>query len=263
MNLKETVDMINKSPTMLVKVNLGDTRPHDMVVAKSATYHEEGYATILKYKGPRDWKRWADVRDDNGDVEKVVESTLMGPVKGLTSTGAIVNGVTPYETDLDTMPLRQLPVWAKELWVRQREKFSPDNKGESDMNAAMISQMKDLIAKEKNSGGLSPDGMTEEMRGRYLRVWYSLDALRFIEGRGVESDDLRSLLKHVRTLIDVVPRVRELPWRTEDGLDPESPFNREDILEWTVDTIHETLVSIASVLMDMIHASRQEVEKDG
>ena len=48
MNIKEMVEKINGMPTVLVKVNLGDTDKHDKVVARPAIYHEEGYATIYR-----------------------------------------------------------------------------------------------------------------------------------------------------------------------------------------------------------------------
>ena len=142
MNIKEMVEKINGMPTVLVKVNVGDTDKHDIVVAKPAIYHEEGYATVYKYIGPRDWKEWAEARDENRDEEKVKESTLTGPIADSPIiAGAVVNSVTPYETDLDTMPLRELPLWAKELWVKHRETLFPSGHGEMRMNARMIDQM--------------------------------------------------------------------------------------------------------------------------
>ena len=165
MNIKEMVEKINGMPTVLVKVNLGDTDKHDMVVARPAIYHEEGYATVYKYIGPRDWKEWAEARDDNRDEEKVKESTLTGPIADSPIIGgAVVNSVTPYETDLDTMPLRELPLWAKELWVKHRETLFPSGHGEMKMNARMIDQMEKLIKAEKGAGGLNPDRMIRDMQ---------------------------------------------------------------------------------------------------
>ena len=259
MDIKEMVDKINGMPTVLVKVNLGDTDKHDIVVAKPAIYHEGGYATIYRYIGPRDWKEWAEVRDENRDGEKVDKSTLTGPIADSPIIrGAVVNSVTPYETDLDTMPLRELPVWAKELWVKHRETLFPDGYGEMKMNARMMAQMKELIEREKGEGGLNPSDMTQEMQARYMRLWYSESAIDRIAGRGTPNvEDLRALQQHVRTLGDIVPNIRELPWRNRGDLDPESQFDREDIYETLVEVMKEVTYSVGRIIVVLINTGKE------
>ena len=265
MDIKEMVDKINGMPTVLVKVNLGDTDKHDIVVAKPAIYHEGGYATIYRYIGPRDWKEWAEVRDDNRDGEKVNKSTLTGPIADSPIIrGAVVNSVTPYETDLDTMPLRELPLWAKELWVKHRETLFPDGYGEMKMNARMMAQMKELIDRERGAGGLNPDRMSTEMQERYLKLWYSIDVMDRAIGKGLTADSLRTVWSNLRTISDIVPRIRELPWRNEEDLDPESWFDREDVFESMTDIVHGTMGSLLKLIWEMI-ADREDEggSKDG
>ena len=265
MNIKEMVEKINGMPTVLVKVNLGDTDQHDIVVARPAIYHEEGYATIYRYIGPRDWREWAEARDENRDEEKVKESTLTGPIADSPIiAGAVVNSVTPYETVLDTMPLRELPLWAKELWVKHREMLFPSGHGEMKMNARMIDQMEELIKAEKGAGGLNPDRMSREMHERYLRLWYSIDVMDRAIGKGLTADSLKTVWSHLRTIRDTVPKIRELPWRNEEGLDLESWFNREDVFEWMTDMLHGTMDSIQKLVWKMMAEGEEKGgSKDG
>ena len=263
MDIKEMVDKINGMPTVLVKVNLGDTDKHDIVVAKPAIYHEGNYATIYRYIGPRDWKEWAEVRDENRDGEKVNKSTLTGPIADSPIIrGAVVNSVTPYETDLDTMPIRELPLWAKEMWVRHRETLLTSGRGEEKMNARMIAQMKELIEREKGAGGLNPDRMSREMQERYLKLWYSLDAMDRALGKSLTLDSLKTVQSHLKTISDTVPKIRELPWRNEEDLDPESWFDREDVFESMTDIVHGTMGSLLKLIWKVI-ADREEKEGSG
>jgi hypothetical protein len=67
-----------------------------MVVAGPATYHEEEYATLYRYLGPRDWNGRIETIEEP-KMEIVEEKTFIGPISGLTETGTMVNSVTPYE----------------------------------------------------------------------------------------------------------------------------------------------------------------------
>ena len=49
MNIKELVDKINDSPTMLVKVKIGGRDAHDTVIAKPAYYEDERDAARVYY----------------------------------------------------------------------------------------------------------------------------------------------------------------------------------------------------------------------
>ncbi len=166
--------------------------------------------------------------------------------------GAVVNSVTPYETVLDTMPLRELPLWAKELWVKHRETLFQSGHGEMKMNARMIAQMKDLIKAEKGRGGLNPDRMSREMHERYLKLWYSIDVMDRAIGNGLTVESLKTVWSHLRTISDTVPKIRELPWRNEEGLDPESWFNREDVFESMTDMLHGTMDSLQKLVWKMM-----------
>ena len=59
MNIKELVEKINDSPTMLVKVKIGGRDAHDTVIAKPAYYEDEkDAARVYYYYGPLDPERW-------------------------------------------------------------------------------------------------------------------------------------------------------------------------------------------------------------
>ncbi|MCL4412526.1 MAG: hypothetical protein M1526_04135 [Candidatus Thermoplasmatota archaeon] len=88
--------------------------------------------------------------------------------------------------------------------------------------------------------------------GRYLKLWYSNDIIEGIIGRGVKDDDLKTLFESIKTLEEVVPSIRELPWRTQKGLDPESMFNREDVYEVLVDVLHDALHSLEMMVQHLI-----------
>ena len=158
------VDRINGSPTMLVKVKFGVRDAPDTVIAKPATYDEEKDAAIVYlYNGPLDPERWARIRDANRDEEKITEWPI--------PKGAVVGAFSTYETELDTMPLRELPLWAKELWVKDRERFRRDHADDVMINYGKVEAMKRLIEEEREQGGLNPKDMSGEMQGRYLKLW--------------------------------------------------------------------------------------------
>ncbi len=262
MDLKEMVERINGARTMLVKVNISHINPHDIVVAGPATYHEEGYATLYRYSGPRDWNAWLETIEEP-KMEMVEEKNITGPIPGLTETGTIVNGVTPYETDLDTMPLRDLPLWAKELWVTQTEYRLREQQTVDRHAYDKVRAMKKLIEQEKRGGGLDPDKMNADMKERYLKLWYSMQALSTESMKKLDEDALWSMRKHLETLSVILPNISELPWRNEGNLDPESWFNREDVYEGLTQIMHGAIGSLMDLTFNLIHEKQMEEYKDG
>ena len=254
MNVKELVDRINVSPTMLVKVKFGAGEARDTVIAKPATYDKEKEAAIVYlYNGPLDPERWARIRDANKE-----EHVNEWPIQ----KGADVGAFSTYETELDAMPLRELPLWAKELWVRQMEQST--DYSVIDVNRHYkIEMMRKLIAQEGRSGGLSPDMMSDDMKARYLKLWYSFEVIMREISRGMTVDSLRTIYSHLKTVSETVPKIRELPWRNEEGLDPNSWFNREDTYEAMTDMLHSTMESLLLIIQRITADKRTEGNKDG
>ena len=251
MNVKELVDRINGSPTMLVKLKFGAGDARDTVIAKPATYDEEKEAArVYLYNGPLDPERWARIRDANSG-EHVNEWPI--------PKGADVGAFSTYETELDTMPLRDLPLWAKEMWVKDRERLLLENRSDSMADYRMVEAMKRLIEEEREQGGLNPRDMSVEMQGRYLKLWYSTEVIERMSGKGVKEDDLNTLLENIKLLEEVVPNIRELPWRTQKGLDPESMFNREDVYESLVYILRDAMHSL-EVLVQLLMLARDSSE---
>ncbi len=244
-NMKELVDKINSSPTMLVRVKFGGRDAPDTVVAKPAVYDEKkNAARVYLYYGPLDPETWASIRDANRDEERLEERAYLD--------GTFVGAFSTYETVLDTIPLRELPLWAKELWVKDREMLRLHHRDDAITDYRKVDAMKRLIDEEREQGGVNPKDMTAEMHGRYLKLWYSNDIMEGIIGRGVNDDDLKTLFESIKTLEEVVPDIRELPWRTQKGLDPESMFNREDVYEVLVDVLHDALHSLEMMVQHLI-----------
>ena len=148
--------------------------------------------------------------------------------------------------------------------MKHRETLFPSGHGEMKMNARMIDQMEELIKAEKGAGGLNPDRMSSEMKERHLKLWYSLDAMDRALGRSLTLDSLKTVQSHLKTISDTVPKIRELPWRNEEDLDPESWFNREDVFEWMTDMLHGTMDSLQKLVWKMTAEGEDEGgSKDG
>ena len=97
-NIKELVDKINDSPTMLVKVKIGGRDAHDTVIAKPAYYEDEkDAARVYYYYGPLDPERWSEIRYANRDEEKVVEGTILKQ--------SVISAFSTYETEPDALPM--------------------------------------------------------------------------------------------------------------------------------------------------------------
>jgi hypothetical protein len=258
MKMKELVDRINASPTMLVKLKFGGSDAPDTLIAKPAVYDEEkNAARVYLYYGPLDPESWSRIRDVNRDEENVAESTYL--------EGTVVGAFSAYETELDTMPLRELPLWAKELWVKAMETVHPRDRNDALRHFETVDAMKRLVEEEREQGGLNPRDMSGEMQGRYLKLWYSADVLERMRGRGVSEEDLKTLFENVRVLEEVVPSIRELPWRTQKGLDPESMFNREDVYESLVDVLHDAMHSLEMLIQHLmlVRDASEKERRDG
>lgn len=109
-----------------------------------------------------------------------------------------------------------------------------------------------LIEEEREQGGLNPKDMSAEMQGRYLKLWYSTDVLERMSGKGVKEDVLKTLFENIKVLQGIVPDIRELPWRTQKGLDPESVFNREDVYELLVYILRDAMHSLEVLVQQLI-----------
>ncbi len=252
MHTKELVDVINSMNTTLVKVVFGYSGRDEMVFARPAHYNDRDMTAVLyRYIGPLDPERWVDERAVNRGVEKVIKRTFY-------ENGAIYSAVLPFPTVLDTLPLRDLPLWAKELWIEQKEMSVPSSGRELERDAMMMNAMRKLIDEERGSGGLNPDDMNEDMRGRLLKLWYSLDALNGMAGRGMKVDDLNKLEHHLEEVKEVVPHIRELPWRRERGLDPGSWFNREDVIESILDILDDVMTFLLRTVGRLIREREGE-----
>ena len=68
----------------------------------------------------------------------------------------------------------------------------------------------------------------------------------------MKEDDLKILFENIRVLEEVVPNIRELPWRTQKGLDPESMFNREDVYELLLYILHDAMYSLEMLVQHLI-----------
>ena len=244
-NIKELVDKINDSPTMLVKVKIGGRDAHDTVIAKPAYYEDErDAARVYYYYGPLDPDNWVNIRYANSNEEKVVEGTILKQ--------SVISAFSTYETELDALPLRDLPLWAKELWVKDRERYRPGHAKDAVTDYMKVEAMKMLIDEEREQGGLNPNDMSAEMQGRYLKLQYSTEVIERMRGRGVKEGDLKTLFENIRLLEEVVPNIRELPWRTQKGLDPESMFNREDVYELLLYILHDAMYSLEMLVQHLI-----------
>lgn len=254
--LKEMVEKMNGMPTMLVRITFGGKDEKGLAYARPAHYDErEDSATLFMYLGPLDPRRCDFPTDTGNVVERIEKQTIIGGEKDNFK-------VFPYETYLDTMPLRDLPLWTKEMWVKQMEQSS--NYSVLDLNRyTKIEMMKRLIAQEGRSGGLNPDMMSGEMKERYFKVWYSTDVVGREMAKGLTAESLRTVYSDLKTISETVPKVRELPWRNEVGLDPNSWFNREDTYEYMTDMLHDTMESLLRIIQKITVEKRTEGEKDG
>ena len=146
---------------MLVKVKIGGRDAPDTVIAKPAYYEDESDAArVYYYYGPLDPERWSEIRYANRDEEKVVEETILKQ--------SVISAFSTYETELDALPLRDLPLWAKELWVKDRERYRPGHVKDATSDYMKVEAMKMLIDEEREQGGLNPNDMSADMQGRYL-----------------------------------------------------------------------------------------------
>ena len=140
MDIKELVDKMNDSPTMLVKVKKGG----------------RDAARVYYYYGPLDPKRWSEIRYANRDEEKVVEGTILRQ--------SVISAFSTYETELDALPLRDLPLWAKELWVKDREMYRSGHVKDATSDYMKGEAMKMLIDEER-------ERVTDGFVLRLLRKW--------------------------------------------------------------------------------------------
>ena len=256
MYLKEMVEKMNGMPTMLVRITFGGKDDKGTAYARPAYYDErEDSATLFMYLGPLEPRKSDSLCDKSSVMERVERQTIMGRGKDNFE-------VFPHETYLDTMPLRDLPLWAKEMWVRQMEQST--DYSVIDVNRHYkIEMMRKLIAQEGRSGGLSPDMMSDDMKARYLKLWYSFEVIMREVSRGVTVDSLGTVYPHLKTISETVPKIRELPWRNEEGLDPNSWFNREDTYEAMTDMLHSTMESLLLIIQRITADKRTEGNKDG
>ncbi len=89
------------------------------------------------------------------------------------------------------MPFMDPPLWAKELWVKERERYRPGHVKDAETDYAKVESMKMLIDEEREQGGLNPNDMSAEMQGRYLKLWHSTDVIERMVGSGVKEGDLQ------------------------------------------------------------------------
>ena len=144
-----------------------------------------------------------------------------------------------------------LPLWAKEMWVKQMEESSYSI---TDINRHIkIDMMKKLIAQEGRNGGLTPDMMDAAMKDRHVRITYALDGIRAELGKGLTLENLKTLYSYLDMIRNTVPGIRELPWRNEGGLDPNSWFDREDTFEIMTDMLHEAMEAVEHVVQRLMH----------
>ena len=254
MYLKELVEKMNSMNTMLVRITFGGTDKKGLAYARPAYYNGDDDSAILyQYIGPLDPRR-CDFPGDNANVVEHVEKTeLLG-------RGKDNYEVFPYETYLDTMPLRDLPLWAKEMWVKQMEESLYSV---IDVNRHIkISMMKKLIAQEGRNGGLTPDMMDAAMKDRHVRIIYALEGIKAELGKGLTLDNLNKLYSYLDVIKNTIPGIRELPWMNEDGLDPNSWFNREDTFEIMTDMLHDAMQAVEYVIQGLINKMEWEGKKD-
>ena len=249
MNIREAVEEINRMPTMLVDIRFGENGQSTVVVARPAEYDEvKKEATLYYYYGPLDPEKWAKTRDASMDREGVEESHILE---------AMISSVRKHESVLDTTPLRFLPLWAKEQWVKQTENDVYDRQTPDwDVKIGALNGMKRLIEEERNGGGLRPKDMTLEMQGRYLRIDDSLGTIENEAFGKPNREKLEKLLEGLNDLMKEVPKIRELPWRNEEGLYPGSFYNRQDFYEMLLDILQDAMHWLVSALQSMIMAER-------
>ncbi len=251
MDLKEAVRRINACPTVLVRLRYGDRAHPEEVFARPAEYDEaSGMARVFLYVGPLAPDSRPQMRARAGGGEIVVSDTLR--------EGEYLS-VEPFETELDVTSLRELPTWAKELWVRGREMFPPRDEADAAKSSRMVAMMRVLIKREREGEGFDPRDMSSEMQGRYLRLWNSSGVIgRLTEGK-LREEDLRKLLLHLKTVREALPLMNDLPWWKGGILDPEDRFDWQGAYEELV----LLLVQATKSLEDLIGRMMAEREERG
>lgn len=220
MNQKEAAEAINSKRTFLVKIWVESVPPNCIIAARPAIYgREKDETVVMEYSGPLDLGMKPFIPESEWKRERLGKFSL----KDFT-----VDSVEDYTTALDTMPLRLLPLWAKEQWVKQTElEMRSMNLDMRLFTAETLFFMKRLIDEERE-GRIHADSSVE-IQAKLFKI---KEALRAIDaasaGKGAK-ESASSLLASLFVLKQNMPVLQDLPWR--DISHSSSEYNREDMYE--------------------------------
>ncbi len=220
------------------------------VYARPAAYNERmGLARVFLYIGRLAPNNRPQMRARAGGEETVFGVTL--------NVGKYYS-VEPFETGLDVTPLRELPLWAKDMWARTMEMLPPEGNDEYVARTArLVAMMNTLIKREREGDGFDPEDFSKETQGRYLKLWFSTEAVgKMTEGQ-LKEEELGKMLHHLETVREALPLMNELPWWRGGILDPGDRFDWQGAYEELVLLLVQVTKSLEDVVRKMMDEERK------